>query len=75
MNAHVLKALLPDGRTIEIGTLGRLEAAVRLRNALAREIGDEYTGFEIVEAAPEPVTVIGRAVTREELLPFRKRAR
>lgn len=69
MNAHVLFARCPDGELLEIGTIGALETAVRLRRALEDELGDEYVGFSLVELE-ESVTC--RALTYGELRPRRR---
>jgi hypothetical protein len=54
VDTHVLQAIGPNGGPVlEIGRLGSLELCVRLRNALALELGDEYSGFIIVELDPE----------------------
>lgn len=67
MNAHTLIARSIDGQLIEIGTLGHLETACRLRAALEHELGEEYTAFSIVEQDGEPEYVTGRSVRRDEL--------
>jgi hypothetical protein len=50
MDTHTLIAKTPEGRRIELGRVGSLEAAARLRARLASELGDEYAGFEILES-------------------------
>ena len=59
VDPHVLHATTPEGRSIEIGQVGSLEQAARLRAALEAELGDEYVDFRIEEreASVEPALV------------------
>lgn len=61
MNAHALYGRCPDGSILEIGTVGALETAARIRRALEDELGDEYVGFWIEETETAPtVTAVPR---------------
>ncbi len=64
VKTHTLQAKTIDGRWIEVGTVSSLERAARLLEAMARELGDEYREFQVLEREE---TVRIRALTREEL--------
>jgi hypothetical protein len=76
VETHVLNAITFDGAKVELGRLGSLELAARMRDKLSKELGDEYLDFEIVEREipPPSVSAVRREALRRRLASTRKTA-